>query len=228
MPMSLSSATLLAALRGFTHADRPLTLHLGAGATLQEALLAVRLTSREALSELHAFDIYLHTPDAAVSPDDLPGCNVGVEMNTASAGARWFNGYGEPLFDDTTREPKAKLERTWQKETQPELDRSSAQRRPIGEARRGFRIRTDLAGALCAAQGPLISADARANATGNMLDRQELLGPLDTAQVPSTSRTGFSVFFQGWHELIATAGKPRCKRNRTASTKAAISRRYFS
>jgi type VI secretion system secreted protein VgrG len=45
----------------------------------------------------------------------------------------------------------------------------------------GFELRTDMAGAIRAAQGVLISADNRAGAKGRVLDGQELIGQLEVA-----------------------------------------------
>jgi len=45
----------------------------------------------------------------------------------------------------------------------------------------GFELRTDMAGAIRAAQGLLISTDNRAGAKGQVLDRQELVGQLEAA-----------------------------------------------
>lgn len=55
--------------------------------------------------------------------------------------------------------------------------RSEGESQKRGE---GFEQRTDLAGAIRAGSGLLISADARPNASGQVLDRQELIGQLDT------------------------------------------------
>lgn len=49
---------------------------------------------------------------------------------------------------------------------------------PRGE---GFELRSDLAGAIRAAQGLLITSDAQPRAQGEALARQELIGQLDTA-----------------------------------------------
>lgn len=45
----------------------------------------------------------------------------------------------------------------------------------------GFELRTDMVGAIRAAQGLLISTDSRAGAKGKVLDRQELVGQLEAA-----------------------------------------------
>jgi type VI secretion system secreted protein VgrG len=91
-------------------------------------------------------------------------------------------GYGELLFDDSTGQIKTKLS--------SEFGKTQLNQGWIGHARsegksdyrgQGFELRTDLAGAVRAAQGLLLTADARANAKGNTLDRQELIGALDTA-----------------------------------------------
>ncbi|HWX00840.1 type VI secretion system Vgr family protein, partial [Collimonas sp.] len=91
-------------------------------------------------------------------------------------------GFGELLFDDSTGQTKTKLSselgatqlnQGWI--GHPRTDGSSDKR---GE---GFEARTDLAGAIRAAQGLLITADPRPNAGGQVLDRQELIGQLETA-----------------------------------------------
>lgn len=109
----------------------------------------------------------------------------GLPANRHLAGVRSREvrgvGYGEMLFDDTTGEIKTKLSSEHGK-TQlnqgwighPRSEGSSTRR---GE---GFELRSDLAGALRAAQ-LLISTDLRAGASGATLDRQELLGNLQTA-----------------------------------------------
>jgi len=90
-------------------------------------------------------------------------------------------GYGELLFDDTSGEIKTKLSSEHGK-TQLNQGWIGHPRSEGGSVRRGegFELRTDLAGALRAAQ-LLISTDSRSGASGATLDRQELLGNLQTA-----------------------------------------------
>lgn len=91
-------------------------------------------------------------------------------------------GYGELLFDDTTAQTKTKLS--------SEHGKTQLNQGWIGHPRdggksdgrgEGFELRTDLAGAIRAAQGLLISTDNRTGAKGQVLDRQELIGQLETA-----------------------------------------------
>lgn len=114
----------------------------------------------------------------------------GLPANRHLAGVRSREirgtGYGELLFDDSTGEIKTKLSSEHGK-TQlnqgwighPRSEGSSTRR---GE---GFELRTDLSGALRAAQ-LLISTDLRPGASGATLDRQELLGNLQTALAIAT------------------------------------------
>jgi len=119
------------------------------------------------------------TPTRFAGKGSLPG-------NSALYGIRSKEvkgtGFGELLFDDSTGETKTKLSsevgatqlnQGWI--GHPRTDGSSEKR---GE---GLEARTDLAGAIRAAQGLLISTDARPNASGQVLDRQELIGQLETA-----------------------------------------------
>lgn len=90
--------------------------------------------------------------------------------------------YGELVFDDTTGEIQTKLGSEHGK-AQLNLGylahpRTDGKAEPRGE---GFELRTDAAGAVRAARGLLLSADARASATGHQMDRQELIGVLEVA-----------------------------------------------
>ncbi len=92
------------------------------------------------------------------------------------------NFYNELLLDDSTGETRIKLSSEHAK-TQLNQGylihpRAEGKGEPRGE---GFELRTDAAGALRAAQGMLISTDARRNASGRQLDRQELLSSLHAA-----------------------------------------------
>jgi type VI secretion system secreted protein VgrG len=90
--------------------------------------------------------------------------------------------YSELLFDDTAGQVRAKLSSEPGK-TQLNLGylihpRTDGAGEPRGE---GFELRTDLAGAIRAARGVLISARERQLAAGGQLDRDELIGHLETA-----------------------------------------------
>ena len=90
--------------------------------------------------------------------------------------------YNELLFDDTTGETRTKLS-TEHGKTQLSLGylihpRTEGKGEPRGE---GFELRTDEAGALRAANGLILSTDARHDATGKQLDRQEAQSQLDAA-----------------------------------------------
>ena len=90
--------------------------------------------------------------------------------------------YNELLFDDSTGETRAKLS-TEHGKTQLNQGylihpRTEGKGEPRGE---GYELRTDHAGAIRAAKGLIISADARTNAAGRQLDRQEALNQLDAA-----------------------------------------------
>ena len=90
--------------------------------------------------------------------------------------------YNELLFDDSTNETRTKLSSEHAK-TQLNQGflihpRTEGKGEPRGE---GFELRSDEAGALRAAQGLLISTEARRAASGKQLDRQELLNQLHAA-----------------------------------------------
>lgn len=95
-------------------------------------------------------------------------------------------GYNELLFDDSTGEIRAKLSsehgKTQLNQGYLIHPRSEGKGEPRGE---GFELRTDNAGALRAAQGLLLSADARIGAQGKQLDRKEALSQLQSAQALS-------------------------------------------
>lgn len=79
-------------LKRFTDATRLLSLHLDAGQPTSHALLIERLAGREALSECYRFECECLSPDAGITPDKLQGRRVGIALNGAAGGARWFNG----------------------------------------------------------------------------------------------------------------------------------------
>jgi type VI secretion system secreted protein VgrG len=92
------------------------------------------------------------------------------------------NGYNELLLDDTHGELRSKLSSEHAK-TQLNQGylihpRTEGKGTPRGE---GFELRTDAAGAIRAAKGLLIAAEAQASASGNQLARQALLQLLDSA-----------------------------------------------
>ena len=92
------------------------------------------------------------------------------------------NGYNELLFDDSTGELRAKLSsehgKTQHNQGYLIHPRSEGKGQPRGE---GFEQRTDKAGAIRAAQGLLLSTEAKAGASGKQLDREGALGQLDAA-----------------------------------------------
>jgi type VI secretion system secreted protein VgrG len=91
--------------------------------------------------------------------------------------------YNELLFDDSTGEIRTKLS-TEHGKTQLNLGylihpRTEGKGEPRGE---GAELRTDQAAAIRAAQGILLSADARIHASGKQLDRQELIGLMQVVE----------------------------------------------
>ena len=92
------------------------------------------------------------------------------------------NGYNELLFDDSTGELRAKLSsehgKTQHNQGYLIHPRTEGKGQPRGE---GFEQRTDKAGALRAAQGLLLSTEAKAGASGKQLDREGAQGQLDAA-----------------------------------------------
>ncbi len=92
------------------------------------------------------------------------------------------NGYNELLFDDSTGELRAKLSsehgKTQHNQGYLIHPRSEGKGQPRGE---GFEQRTDKAGAIRAAQGLLLSTEAKAGASGKQLDREGAQGQLDAA-----------------------------------------------
>ncbi|MEO9384253.1 type VI secretion system Vgr family protein [Chromobacterium phragmitis] len=92
------------------------------------------------------------------------------------------SGYNELLFDDTPGEVRAKLSsepgKTQLNQGFLTHPRKDGKAEPRGQ---GFELRTDLSGAIRAAQGVLVSAHGREGAGGNQLDREELIGQLEMA-----------------------------------------------
>ncbi|WP_176058496.1 type VI secretion system Vgr family protein [Paraburkholderia sp. BCC1876] len=119
------------------------------------------------------------TPTQFSGAGSLPGnaALYGIRSKEVSG-----SGYGELLFDDTTGQTKTKLSsehgKTQLNEGWIGHPRDGGKSDKRGE---GFELRTDMAGAIRAAQGLLISTDNRAGAKGQVLDRQELVGQLEAA-----------------------------------------------
>ncbi|WDD96533.1 type VI secretion system tip protein VgrG [Burkholderia sp. FERM BP-3421] len=122
--------------------------------------------------------------DAHHAPAQFSGAGS-LPANAALYGIRskevGGTGYGELLFDDTSREIKTKLSsehgKTQLNQGWIGHPREDGLSEPRGE---GFELRSDLPGAIRASQ-LLISTDARPNAKGAVLDRQELIGQLEAA-----------------------------------------------
>jgi type VI secretion system VgrG family protein len=119
------------------------------------------------------------TPTQFSGTGSLPGNSAlyGIRSKEISGA-----GYGELQFDDTTNQTKTKLSsergKTQLNEGWIGHPRDGGKSDKRGE---GFELRTDLSGAIRAAQGLLISTDGRAGASGQVLDRQELIGQLEAA-----------------------------------------------
>ena len=92
------------------------------------------------------------------------------------------SGYNELLFDDTTGELRTKLSsehgKTQHNQGYLIHPRADGKGQPRGE---GFEQRTDKAGALRAAQGLLLSTEAKLGASGKQLDREGAQSQLDAA-----------------------------------------------
>ncbi|EEG09507.1 type VI secretion system Vgr family protein [Pseudogulbenkiania ferrooxidans] len=120
-----------------------------------------------------------HPPPAFSGAGKLPGNRTlsGIKSKEHHGGQ-----YNELLFDDTPGEVRAKLSseygHTQLNQGYLAHPRQDGKATPRGD---GFELRTDLSGALRAAQGLLLSAHARQGARGNQLDREELLGQLQMA-----------------------------------------------
>ncbi|WP_040431374.1 type VI secretion system Vgr family protein, partial [Chitiniphilus shinanonensis] len=91
--------------------------------------------------------------------------------------------YGELLFDDTQGEVRTKLSsehgKTQLNQGYLTHPRSDGKAEPRGE---GFELRTDRQGALRAAQGLLLSTEAKPGASGQQLDREQAQAQLESAQ----------------------------------------------
>ena len=141
------------------------------------------------------------------------------------------NGYNELVLDDTQNELRVKLSSEHAK-TQLNQGylihpRTNGKGEPRGE---GFELRSDAAGALRAAKGLLLSAEASANASGKQLDRQALLQMLDSA-LALAEQLGEQARHQHAHlpetgkdnQLVeddATPGKPGERGHQTQLTEA--------
>lgn len=91
-------------------------------------------------------------------------------------------GYGELQFDDTTAQTKTKLSSEHGKTQLNQGWIGHPRNKGVSEKRgEGFELRTDLAGAIRAARGMLLSTDGRNKASGRVLDRAELIGQLELA-----------------------------------------------
>ena len=121
----------------------------------------------------------LRTPPAFSGAGSLPG-------NKALSGTKTkeYKGsqYNELLFDDTTGELRTKLSSEHAK-TQLNQGylihpRTEGKGEPRGE---GFELRTDTAGAIRAAKGLLLTAEAQSRAGGKQLARTDILQMLDAA-----------------------------------------------
>ncbi|GLS03726.1 type IV secretion protein Rhs [Chitiniphilus shinanonensis] len=91
--------------------------------------------------------------------------------------------YGELLFDDTQNEVRTKLSsehgKTQLNQGYLAHPRANGKAEPRGE---GFELRSDRAGAIRAAQGLLLSTEAKPGASGAQLDREQALAQLQAAQ----------------------------------------------
>jgi len=109
----------------------------------------------------------------------LPGNKALAGFKTRELKGGRFN---ELLFDDTSGELRARLASEHAK-TELNLGYLVHPRDAgKGEARgEGFELRTDAAGAIRAAQGLLVTTDARQGATGQQLSREEIVRQLESA-----------------------------------------------
>ena len=120
-----------------------------------------------------------HRPATFSHAGNLPG-------NKALSGikSKMYKGQGanELVLDDSTNEQRIRIAtdhaHTALNQGYLVHPRVEGKGTPRGE---GFELRTDASGALRAAQGMLIATDARRQATGKQLDRQELQGQIDLA-----------------------------------------------
>ncbi len=120
-----------------------------------------------------------HTPPEFSGAGSLPANKTlsGIKSKEYKGGQ-----YNELLFDDTQNEVRTKLSSEHAK-TQLNLGylthpRTEGKADPRGE---GAELRTDAAAAIRAAQGILLSTDARTGASGSQLARSELISHLQTA-----------------------------------------------
>lgn len=120
-----------------------------------------------------------HAPATFSHTGKLPG-----NKSLSGIKSKMYKGTGanELLLDDSTNEQRVRLATDHGK---TELNqgylvhpRSEGKGTPRGE---GFELRSDMAGAIRAGQGLLLTTDSRQKAQGSQLDRQELLGQLETA-----------------------------------------------
>lgn len=119
-----------------------------------------------------------HTPPQFSGQTGLPANNALYGIRSQEVGG---TGYGEIVFDDTTSQTQTRLASSYGA-THLNLGwigtpRSSGDSTARGE---GFELRSDLSGALRAAQ-LLLSTDQRNRAGGKTLAREELIGELELA-----------------------------------------------
>ncbi|CAI8713447.1 MULTISPECIES: type VI secretion system Vgr family protein [Burkholderia] len=120
-----------------------------------------------------------HAPVQFASAGDLPDNAPLYGIRSKEIGGP---GYGELQFDDTTAQTKTKLSSEHGKTQLNQGWIGHPRNKGVSEKRgEGFELRTDLAGAIRAARGMLLSTDARNNASGRVLDRAELTGQLELA-----------------------------------------------
>ncbi|WP_175836706.1 type VI secretion system Vgr family protein [Burkholderia anthina] len=120
-----------------------------------------------------------HMPVQFSSAGNLPDNSPLYGIRSKEIGGR---GYGELQFDDTTAQTKTKLSSEHGKTQLNQGWIGHPRDKGVSEKRgEGFELRTDLAGAIRAARGMLLSTDGRNGAKGHVLDRAELVGQLELA-----------------------------------------------
>lgn len=120
-----------------------------------------------------------HAPVQFSSAGNLPDNSPLYGIRSKEIGGL---GYGELQFDDTTAQTKTKLSSEHGKTQLNQGWIGHPRDKGVSEKRgEGFELRTDLAGAIRAARGMLLSTDARNGAKGQVLDRAELVGQLELA-----------------------------------------------
>ncbi|UXY16952.1 type VI secretion system tip protein VgrG [Chitiniphilus purpureus] len=121
-----------------------------------------------------------HPPPAFSGAGSLPANHTLSGIKSQEFGGQRYN---ELLFDDTQGELRAKLSsehgKTQLNQGYLAHPRTDGKAEPRGE---GFELRTDHAGALRAAQGLLLSTEAKPGAAGQQLDREQAQSQLEAAQ----------------------------------------------